>query len=326
MLASRSIGTRWLGSGRVQRRDYIEISATLSFVGSFDSSTAARKSLAASLATSAGLTSQVDRRKGVSAGLNAGGGLSASVGRRRRISATLTAVGGLDGASARQRPVSANLATSGALSAEFSRLRNIGAQLKGLSDVEASIIRGRNLSANLATSGALSASAASGKRLSAQLRMSASLAGRVNSRFLPSPPFRWIYVQPKRRDVYVPEKLRVIVFSGDDRGFNMEEMLKQPVEVVDYTIDMRDWFRAIATDFITDVTLSVDIDDDQDDLEFGPDTLSEWEPVGDPAHQAKVWIAGGRDGITYQVTAIVKTDAGRVERVDFLVRVETQEQ
>lgn len=160
--------------------------------------------------------------------------------------------------------------------------------------------------------------------MSGSLAWSSDLAGRVAEAFGPSPRFRWITVQPKDRQVNVAPKDRVIVFQGDDRGLSMQEMIKQPAEVVDYLIDMERWFRSIFEDYITDVSVAVDITGDSDDLEVGPGSLAEWEPVGDPVHQAKVWLGGGRDGIEYKVTATVTTHQGRVEEVDFLVIIEEQ--
>ena len=107
----------------------------------------------------------------------------------------------------------------------------------------------------------------------------------------------------------------------------MAERTKQPREVVDFTVDMRDWHREIPaphSDFIEDVEIEIDIQGDPDDLVSGPGTQPVWQPVGSPPREAKCWFGGGRDGIEYKITALVTTDEGRVEEYQWRLLVEQQ--
>lgn len=146
----------------------------------------------------------------------------------------------------------------------------------------------------------------------------------IRTFFNPAHARRRITVDEKDRFLEIAARDRVIVFESDDEALSMEEKVKQPREVVDYEIDMRRYFRSIPEDFITQVDLEIDIQGDPDDLEIGPGSQPDWVPVGDPIHQAKIWVGGGRDGQTYKVTALVTTNRGRVEEVDFLILVEEQ--
>lgn len=327
MLGARAIGTRWLGSGRTQKDDYQELSATLDAVSAgFDTSIkATRSALFASFATSGAFSGAVQRLRGVSASLTAVTAHSGSVARIRPLEATLTAVSSLSGAQSRLRNLAGTLAwVESDLGGTTGRLRSLSGSLTITADVGGKTARLRGVTGTVSLSADLNGVMRKGIPVSGSLTWTADFAGRVSDYFAPSPAFRLIYVDPKIRDLYVEPKDRVIFFAGDDRGLSMEERVKQPAEVVDYTLHMRDYFRDIFNDYITDVQVSIDITGDPDDLESGPDTQAIWAPVGDPAHQAKMWFGGGRDGETYQVTALVTTNAGRVEEVDFLVRVEEQ--
>ena len=331
MLGARSIGTRWLGSGRSQLPDYTELSATLTVVGSFSGPADRGFALGGTMSTSAGLSGAVVRRRGLSASLEVVGGMDGGAGRNRALSGRLEAQTDLSGPAGRQRPLSGRLSAGTDLSGLAGRQRSLGGKLTTLTSLQGKTTRRRGLSATLTALTGLSGITAVGKSLAGRLETTFQAGfGRLRDFFPPSQAGRFIRVDPKDRDLPVQEKDRVIEFIGDDEVLNMEERVKQPAEVVDYTIDMRRWFASISGDFIPDtagsVELSVDIEGDAEDLEFGPGSLPNWVPVGDPAHMAKIWIGGGRDGVDYQVTAKVTTDRGRVEKVDFIIRVERQAQ
>jgi len=105
----------------------------------------------------------------------------------------------------------------------------------------------------------------------------------------------------------------------------MDEVVKQPREVVDYMPDLRQWFREIPEpDHVVDTTIDIEPSGDPDDLVSGPGALPVWSPVFDPIHAVKCWFGGGRDGVEYTVTATITTDAGRVEVFKWIIRVEEQ--
>lgn len=140
---------------------------------------------------------------------------------------------------------------------------------------------------------------------------------------LQAPLFRIIEVQPKNKTIIVPPKRKSIVFSGDDRSLQMvAEFEKQPREIVDYDIDMRDWFQAAGPeDFIRRIE-SLTIEPDGELVHGGPGVPFTVLIGGDQPQQAKVWLSGGVDGREYKVTALISTNIGRQEEIDFLVRIE----
>lgn len=140
---------------------------------------------------------------------------------------------------------------------------------------------------------------------------------------LQAPLFRIIQVPPKNKTIIVSPKRKSIVFSGDDRSLQMvAEFEKQPTEIVDYDIDMRDWFQAAGPeDFIRRVeSLTIE---PAGELVHGGSGVPFTVLIGDDQpQQAKVWLSGGVDGREYKVTALISTNIGRQEEIDFLVRVE----
>lgn len=98
------------------------------------------------------------------------------------------------------------------------------------------------------------------------------------------------------------------------------ERTKQPSEVVDYDLDLRDWFAGLGVDFVQEASL--ESISPSGELEGGSDTNPEIVLVGSPARIVKVWVSGGNDGGEYLVTVKVTTNAGRVEEIDLRVFVE----
>lgn len=92
---------------------------------------------------------------------------------------------------------------------------------------------------------------------------------------------------------------------------------KQPSEVVDYDIDMTDYFEEIPDDEILSAAVTVE----PAGLTLGPGTLPDWDKVGDPAWVLKIWVGDGVDGTKYKVTAVITTEDDRVEEVEFFVKV-----
>ena len=105
----------------------------------------------------------------------------------------------------------------------------------------------------------------------------------------------------------------------------MATRTKQPGETVDYILDMREWFDEVDTQDYIDIaesSVAVDISGDPDDLELGPGAKPEIEGIGVEPQQARIWVAGGRDGVEYKVTTTLTTSQGRVEEHDLTIIVE----
>lgn len=145
-----------------------------------------------------------------------------------------------------------------------------------------------------------------------EVEVSISVGGFIVAR-VGAPLFRIIELRPKRR---------TIEFSGDDRSLRMAgEFEKQPREVVDYDIDMREWF-AVNRDGDAIRRVEQVIIDPPGELVLGSPSTPETVLMGEPPMKAKIWLSGGVDGGEYKVTVLIKTQIGRVEEIDFTVRVE----
>jgi hypothetical protein len=95
---------------------------------------------------------------------------------------------------------------------------------------------------------------------------------------------------------------------------------KQPREVVDYDLDMEDYFEDLTGDQVASVVVEIDTVT-VPPLEAGPGTHPEYALVGDPKHLVKIWLGGGLDGSKYKITALITTDLERVEEVEFNLKV-----
>jgi hypothetical protein len=100
----------------------------------------------------------------------------------------------------------------------------------------------------------------------------------------------------------------------------METKAKQPREIVDYDINMEEYFEELDGDEVASVVLEVDNTTDPA-LELGPGDKGEYELVGDPRETVKIWTGGGKDGESYIVTAIITTVVGRREEIEFKIKV-----
>lgn len=105
---------------------------------------------------------------------------------------------------------------------------------------------------------------------------------------------------------------------------------KQPSEIVDYAIKMTDWFSPLDdSDYIASiaVTSSPAFGAGAGDLQLGPGALPDTTLMADKSgldRIGKIWIGGGTDGTSYYVTAVITTDLGRVEEVDFKIKVKEE--
>lgn len=84
---------------------------------------------------------------------------------------------------------------------------------------------------------------------------------------------------------------------------------KQPADVLDYDIDLRDW-----------------LEDTDDVIEGATVTISPEDELKEKstriyAQYLKLWLEGGEDRKDYRVTVLIKTAEGRTKEVDFRMRV-----
>ncbi len=105
----------------------------------------------------------------------------------------------------------------------------------------------------------------------------------------------------------------------------MQKFEKQPYDVRDFDVEMLDWFDSVAPgDDIQSVTASVTETGVDPDLVLGPQPQPETQLIGSQPTAFKVWVGGGVDGVTYQVTCQVLTEGGRKKEVDFKIKVKEQ--
>lgn len=325
MLGSFSIGNRYLGAGRSITRPPIKASAsaigagivlaTESRVFLFAGATAIG---AGSAQSAAGRVVSTTGASAIGAGACSGapsarlrgrtgtalGGGTATAAAFRRVFGAASAIGaGSASADARaRRPAAAVGLGAGLCSSNAARLSFGGARAEG-----AGIMAGAPYLAYPTSATAIGAGSASGNGTLP------ALSARVTIR-----------IPAREKAIRLPERVRTINYPGDDQEVQVDEFVKQPAEVVDFLLDMTDWFRSIRSDGIDSISVTISPTGTAGDLEAGPGLQPTWEPIGSPAHKARIWIGGGRDGIDYQVTALVTTDEGRVEEVDFLVIVENR--
>jgi hypothetical protein len=97
---------------------------------------------------------------------------------------------------------------------------------------------------------------------------------------------------------------------------------KQPGDVLDYDVDMSDWFAAIPGDDIQSVEVTV-----RTDLETVPALVVGAAPhpavvlIGAQPVRFKLWLAGGNNYVDYVVCCLVRTEQDRVKEVEFIVKV-----
>lgn len=102
----------------------------------------------------------------------------------------------------------------------------------------------------------------------------------------------------------------------------MQKFKKQPSEILDYDVDMSEWFNSIPNDQVSSVSIIISCETEEFPtlVQAGPPhpdyTLMGADPV-----RFKLWLAGGTDYAEYKVTCRVTTQQDRLKEVDFLVRM-----
>ena len=98
---------------------------------------------------------------------------------------------------------------------------------------------------------------------------------------------------------------------------------KQPLDVLDYDIELKNWFKESPGDDIQSVTLSIASGNtgEDADLVLGPGTHPEYSLIGSPSERFKVWVGGGVSGVRYKVDLKVVTQANREKELELFITV-----
>ena len=101
----------------------------------------------------------------------------------------------------------------------------------------------------------------------------------------------------------------------------MDTFIKQPGDVLDYDVDMTEWFSNLSDD-IQRVEVSVrSLMEDVPSLIVGPAPHPEVQLIGNEPVRFKVWLGGGNHLSTYIVTCKVFTEQDRQKDVEFKIKV-----
>ena len=99
----------------------------------------------------------------------------------------------------------------------------------------------------------------------------------------------------------------------------MERFTKQPADVLDYDMDLTEWFETLESDYVASATVQITEGDGA--LVVGPVPHPETTIFGEEKHIIKVWLGGGTDGITYKLRVVASTAQDRVKEIDFKLRI-----
>lgn len=97
--------------------------------------------------------------------------------------------------------------------------------------------------------------------------------------------------------------------------------IKQPLDVLDYDVDMSKWFIPLETDYIESVSISTKALRGDSNISLGSTDNPPFILLGDIPVSFKIWITGGIHGMDYQVSCHVVTKEGRHKEIEFRVRV-----
>lgn len=102
----------------------------------------------------------------------------------------------------------------------------------------------------------------------------------------------------------------------------MSSFIKQPGDVVDYDVDMADWFADIPGDDIQDVVVTVgSASEATPTLAVVLKVGKQYVLQGANPTSFKVWLAGGTSYTDYKVTCLVTTGQDRIKEVEFAIKV-----
>jgi len=98
--------------------------------------------------------------------------------------------------------------------------------------------------------------------------------------------------------------------------------IKQPNDILDYDVDMADWFAGIPGDNIQSVEISIASDAEQvPTLIVGPQPHPTYTLMGANPVRFKLWLGAGTDYVDYVVTCVVRTEQDRAKEVEFKIKV-----
>ena len=97
---------------------------------------------------------------------------------------------------------------------------------------------------------------------------------------------------------------------------------KQPGDILDYDVDLTDWFKPIPGDDIESVAITVTTDFEAvAALVVGPAPHPAYVLLGANPKRFKVWLGGGNPFTDYKVTCLVRTEQDRAKEVEFKIKV-----
>lgn len=102
----------------------------------------------------------------------------------------------------------------------------------------------------------------------------------------------------------------------------MDVFIKQPNDVLDYDVDMSNWFSSAPDDDIESVAITVtSLMEEAPTLQAGPGVHPEYVVMGADPTRFKIWIGGGTNRVDYIVTCVVLTEQDRTKEVEFKIKV-----
>lgn len=102
----------------------------------------------------------------------------------------------------------------------------------------------------------------------------------------------------------------------------MDVFHKQPNEVLDYDVDLSEWFKDIPGDDIDSVDISIFSPmEDTPSLLVGPLPHPPYILMGNNPVSFKLWLGGGTHYVDYIVTCVIQTEQDRVKEVEFKIKV-----
>jgi len=102
----------------------------------------------------------------------------------------------------------------------------------------------------------------------------------------------------------------------------MDVFVKQPNDVLDYDVDMSNWFSGIPGDDIQSIEISI-----TSPAEEVPTLIAGGAPhpafvlMGARPVSFKIWLRGGTHFVDYIVTCVVKTEQDRTKEIEFKIKV-----
>ena len=102
----------------------------------------------------------------------------------------------------------------------------------------------------------------------------------------------------------------------------MSTFKKQPLDVLDYDVDMSEWFSSIPGDDIDSVVITITSPvEDVPTLVAGPLPHKPVILIGTEPVRFKIWLGGGTDYVDYKVTCVITTEQDRKKEVELKIKV-----